>query len=69
MVCADSSIALNAFYGGLQYYFPHMVPAININSLLYNSVCIKLVQSDINELADQINRDVFFSNWATDWSL
>ena len=54
MVCTDSTIALNAFYGGLRCHSPHMVPDFDVDSLLSSSVCIKLVSNDINDLVDQL---------------
>ena len=39
VVCTDSTIALNALYGGLQNHFPHMIPEFDVDTLLSTSVC------------------------------
>lgn len=74
VVCTDSTVAINAIYGGLQHSFPHMIPDFDIDSLLNTSVCIKFVPGEINELADQLavnglGRKEFFCKWATHWSI
>lgn len=52
VVCTNSTIALNALYGGLQYHFPHMIPEFDVDTLLSTSVCIKFVPSELNNLAN-----------------
>ena len=74
MICTDSSVALNAFYSGLQHQFLLMVPEFDVDSLLNSSVCLKLVPSELNDLADNstangLNRLEIFYNWASHWSI